>query len=111
MPLAADLGDAFSILIWLFVAIALVVVGMWAARHVRSWSRQDEQSGAFDMQGLRTLRESEQLSDAEFETLRRSMIHDFKQRENNTPPPESSPEHAGEREADDQAPGDGPAEQ
>lgn len=111
MPLAANPGDAFSILIWLFVAIALVVVGMWAVRHVRSWSRQDERSEAFDMQGLRALRESEQLSAAEFEALRRGMIHDYKQREDDTPRAESLPEAADEREVDDQdTPDDDPAE-
>lgn len=77
-PLASYLlADGFGgVIFWLFLVIALAVVGFTAVTWVKRWAAEpdDAPAGGFSLGDLRELHKSGQMSDEEFEKAKAMVV-------------------------------------
>ncbi len=76
IPLAAGFDGILSIGVWLMAAVMVAIGGMYVARRVRGWAAKSEHVDNFSLQELRDMRQSGRISKAEFDVLKRQVIHE-----------------------------------
>lgn len=77
--LVANTDTSLQAVIWLGALIVLIIVasivGYWVVRRVKSWSQTDDDTaGAFSLQRLRTMRESGEISEQEYQVMRQTIL-------------------------------------
>ena len=99
LPLAAGFDGIFSIGVWLMAAVIVAIGGIYVARRVRGWAAKSQHVHNFSLQELREMRQSGRISKAEFDMLKRQVIHGA-----TVAPPLSDPEDEGGRNEGGRAP-------
>ncbi|MFG0258083.1 MAG: SHOCT domain-containing protein [Phycisphaerales bacterium JB043] len=74
------MNQVLSVLVWSVALMAIVVVGGYVIMRVRRGLLQEEGEGSdstMSLESLRQLRASGQISDEEFESLKRSLLASY----------------------------------
>lgn len=70
---ALDVGQVFSAGVWILLAAVLAVAGLYSAKWVKSWSQRGAEPAAFNLQSLREMLARGDISEAEFQRLKRQL--------------------------------------
>ena len=76
MPGTGGFAGIFSVVVWLMAAVMVAIGGIYVARRVRGWTAKSEKVDNFSLQELREMRQSGRISQAEFDVLKRQIIHE-----------------------------------